>query len=118
MSDIARLREYLSNIIVATDRIAAFTAGMDFSAFQTDLRTQDAVIRNIEIIGEAANRIVRNYPQFVETHSELPLRAAYEMRNVVAHGYFKVDIQIVWNTVQDDLPQLGLQLRQVMEELP
>ena len=67
---------------------------------------QDAVIRNLEVIGEAYRNIERRYPDFAETHPELPLSFAYEMRNALAHGYFEVDLEIVWKTVEQDLPEL------------
>ena len=67
---------------------------------------QDAVIRNLEIIGEASHSIEIHFPEFAASHQELPLSFAYQMRNAVAHGYFKVDLEIVWKTIEDDLPQL------------
>ena len=65
-----------------------------------------AVIRNFEVIGEASNNIEKHYPEFVVEHPELPLASAYQMLNPVAHGYFKVDFEIVWRTVCNDLPDL------------
>jgi uncharacterized protein with HEPN domain len=59
-----------------------------------------------DLIGEATNNIERHHPEFVAVHPELPLASAYQMRNAVAHGYFKVDVEIVWRTVCDDLPDL------------
>ena len=53
------------------------------------------MIRNFEVIGEASNNIEKHYPEFVVEHPELPLASAYQMRNAVAHGYFKVDFEIV-----------------------
>ncbi len=67
---------------------------------------QDAVIRNIEIIGEASHNIQKYFPEFAQAHPEIPLRIAYEMRNAVAHGYFKVDLEMVWKTMLNDLPHL------------
>ena len=67
---------------------------------------QDAVIRNLESVGEACRNIERNCKDFAIAHPELPLTVAYEMRNTLAPGYFKVDLQIVWKTVQKDLPSL------------
>ena len=67
---------------------------------------QDAVIRNLEIIGEASNNIEKFYPEFAAANSELPLAFAYQMRNAVAHGYFKVDLEVVWKTIHADLPAL------------
>lgn len=78
---------------------------------------QDAVIRNIEIIGEASHNIERDYPEFAAAHPNLPLAFAYQMRNAVAHGYFKVDFEIVWKTVQNDLPRLHLQVQEARQNL-
>jgi uncharacterized protein with HEPN domain len=72
---------------------------------------QDAVIRNLEVLGEASHNIERHYPAFASTHPELPLAYAYQMRNAVAHGYFKVDLPIVWKTIQRELPGLQSQVR-------
>ena len=52
-----------------------------------------------------------SFPEFAEAHPELPLASAYQMRNAVAHGYFKVDLEIVWRTIQSDLPALYAQVR-------
>ena len=72
---------------------------------------QDAVIRNFEVIGEASNNIEKQHPEFVASHSDLPLAYAYQMRNAIAHGYFKVDLEIVWNTIQRDLPSLRARIQ-------
>jgi uncharacterized protein with HEPN domain len=78
---------------------------------------QDAVIRNFEIIGEASHNIEKNYAQFAADHPELPLAFAYQMRNVVAHGYFQVDLEIVWKTIHSDLPGLYSDVKQVLVTL-
>jgi uncharacterized protein with HEPN domain len=79
--------------------------------------TQDAVIRNLEIIGEASRNIARDCPEFAAAHPELPLTFAYEMRNVLAHGYFKVDLDIVWRTLERDLPSLQQRVQILAEGL-
>lgn len=78
---------------------------------------QDAVIRNIEIIGEASNHVEKHYPEFAARHPALPLAAANQMRSAVAHGYAKVDLPIVWRTLQKDLPGLFLQVQALAENL-
>lgn len=57
---------------------------------------QDVVIRNREVTGEASRNIKQRYTAFADAHPELPLASAYEIRNVLAHGYFKVDLAVVW----------------------
>lgn len=72
---------------------------------------QDAVLRNFEVIGEASRNIERDCPDFAAAHPDLPLSFAYEMRNALAHGYFKVDFGIVWKTIENDLPDLRQQVQ-------
>jgi uncharacterized protein with HEPN domain len=98
------LAEYLLHIVEAVSRIESYICLMNFDAFKESSITQDAVIRNIEVVGEACRNIVKHYPDFAETHPALPLKSAYDTRNAVAHGYFDVDLNIVWDTVQTDLP--------------
>jgi uncharacterized protein with HEPN domain len=75
-----------------------------------DRKTCDAVIRNLEVIGEACNNIAKNHPEFAALHATVPWGFAYEMRNALAHGYFTVDLAIVWQTIQNDLPSLQLKV--------
>lgn len=84
---------YLAHICEAIERIESYVADMDELTFLVNKLVQDAVIRNFEVIGEASNNIERHYPEFVVEHPELPLASAYQMRNAVAHGYFKVDLK-------------------------
>lgn len=79
---------------------------------------QDAVIRNIEIIGEASNNIQRVAPEFAARHDDIPWQVMYTMRNRVAHGYDKVDLEIVWKTIHSDLPGLYQQVNGVVQSLP
>ena len=111
--DQQRLTDYLAHILEAIERIDRYTGGMDEGAFLNNQLVQDAVIRNFEIIGEASNNIERHYPEFAAAHPELPLSFAYQMRNAVGHGYFKIDFEIVWRTIHRDLPGLHSQIRQV-----
>jgi uncharacterized protein with HEPN domain len=79
-------------MLAATGRIANFTSGMTEAAFLADAKTQDAVIRNLEIIGEAAHSVLRRHAEFASAHPEVPWRRAYETHNAVSHGYFEVDL--------------------------
>ena len=79
---------------------------MTDSAFLVDELVQDAVIRNLEIVGEAAHNIERDHPAFATAHPDVPWEEMYLMRNRVAHGYFSVDLEIVWQTLQRELPAL------------
>lgn len=115
--DQQRLQDYLAHIIQAIQRIHHYTEDMDEVGFLENELVQDAVIRNIEIIGEASNNIDKYYQDFAKLHPELPLIFAYEMRNAVAHGYFKVDLEIVWKTIKNDLPVLEQQTKDVLQQL-
>lgn len=116
--DKQRLPDYMGHILEAIQRIERYTEDLDELAFLQNEMAQDAVIRNFEIIGEASHNIESHYPEFAAAHPELPLAFAYQMRNAVAHGYFKVDLEIVWKTVTSDLSGLYAQVKQVLEDLP
>ena len=105
-----RLSDYLAHILQAIERIARYTLDMTEEEFVGDELTQDAVIRNLEVIGEASNSIQKHFPKFAAAHPELPLAFAYQMRNAVAHGYFRIDLEIVWKTIHGDLPSLAAQV--------
>lgn len=106
-----RLDDYLDHMVHAIERIQRYTESLDLPDFlQSDI-VQDAVIRNLEILGEASRNVEREHPEFAALHPDLPLGIAYEMRNALAHGYFKVDLDVVWRTIRQDLPPLLARLR-------
>jgi len=108
--DPLRLADYLEHIQEAINRIYSYCADIDEPTFLSSPLVQDAVIRNFEIIGEASRNVERVDPNFVAAHPELPLSFAYDMRNVLAHGYYKVDLTVVWKTIERDLPYLQEQV--------
>ncbi len=112
-----RLPDYLGHILQAIERIQRYTSGMSEIDFAQSEVIQDAVIRNFEVIGEASRNIARDCPEFAAAHPDLPLSFAYEMRNALAHGYFTVDLGIVWKTIGSDLPALQRQVQQLAAEL-
>jgi uncharacterized protein with HEPN domain len=112
-----RLPDYLGHILEAIERIGRYTDDIDENGFLQDEMAQDAVIRNLEIIGEASHNIERDYPEFAAAHPDIPLAFAYQMRNAVAHGYFKVDLEIVWKTIQNDLTGLHAQVQKIRQSL-
>lgn len=117
MKDGSRLLSYLAHIQEAIERIQNYTEEFDEVSFLQNEMAQDAVIRNLEVIGEASRNIERRYPDFAASHPELPLASAYEMRNALAHGYFKVDLSIVWKTLVSDLPELHAQAQSLITSL-
>ena len=114
-SDPLRVDNYRGHIVEAIDNITEYTADMDMVAFLLDKKTQDAVIRNFEVMGEACNNVTKNHGGFAAAHPQVPWNFAYEMRNALAHGYYKVDQQIVWQTVRDDLPGLRRAIQAVRD---
>ena len=101
-----RLADYLAHILEAIERIERYTRGLDRAAFLGTEIVQDAVIRNFEIIGEASRNIAQRHPDFLHQHPEIALADAYRLRNAVVHGYFTVDLGIVWQTTLMELPRM------------
>lgn len=101
-----RLPDYLRHMQEATQNILRYTAGMDKAAFLADSRTQQAVLFNFVILGEAAAKLIARHAGFLARHPQVPWRGIRDMRNQVAHGYFSVDTDVVWDTVQVALPAL------------
>lgn len=113
--DDLRIDDYLSHMIEAIFRIRRYTANIDESEFLSDELVQDGVIRNLEILGEAARNIARHHPQFSAAHDEIPWQDIYLMRNQISHGYFSVDLEIIWKTLQRDIPELKRKLDRLIE---
>lgn len=116
-ADILRIPDYLGHIVEAIERIHQYVEDISEVAFLEDQKTQDAVIRNFEVIGEAAHNIELYHSQFAAAHSDVPWEVVYTMRNRVAHGYFKVDLEVVWKTIHSDLPELHTQIRKLLEQI-
>jgi uncharacterized protein with HEPN domain len=115
--DPQRLPDYLGHILEAIERIQHYVDAMDEVGFLGSKLVQDAVIRNLEVIGEASRNIERAHPDFAAAHPELPLALANDMRNALSHGYFKVDLGIVWTTIQGNLPDLHAQVQDALASL-
>lgn len=101
------------DMLDACEQCLEYTSGMDQAAFLDDRRTYDATIRNIEIVGEAAN----NVPRTVwDAHQEIPWRGIVDTRNRIIHGYGLIDDEAVWEIVTRDIPELIPQLRALLGE--
>ena len=104
-----RLR--VQDTLKAVERIEKFTRGLTLETFIEDDRTIAAVSYELVVIGEAAKKV----PNAVQaTAPDVPWRVMSDMRNVVAHGYFGVDLSIVWQTATQDVPKLGPPLRRLL----
>jgi uncharacterized protein with HEPN domain len=106
--------DYLQDMLEASAKALQFVRDIDFQAFSKNEEKVFAVIRALEIIGEAA----KNIPKSIRgRYQEIPWEDIVGMRNKVIHGYFGVDIEVIWKTVQEDLPLLQATLARIFEDL-
>ncbi|OIP33139.1 MAG: DUF86 domain-containing protein [Deltaproteobacteria bacterium CG2_30_66_27] len=96
-----RLR--IEDILEAIHKIRRYVSGLSFDEFQSDDKVVDAVVRNLEVIGEAARHIP---PEMESRHPDLPWVEMRGMRNVLVHEYFGVNLSILWHTIQQNLPPI------------
>jgi uncharacterized protein with HEPN domain len=103
----------LEDIQTSICKVLNYTKGYTFQLFEKDIKTREAVERNFEIIGEAAARIPE---EFKKSHPEIEWRIIKDFRNFIIHEYFGINYQILWNTVQNRLPELENQIKKLMHE--
>ena len=104
---------YFEDILTAIDRILVYTQGYDFTGFKRDYKTVDAVIRNFEVIGEAA----KNIPgEIKERYPDVPWNEMYALRNRISHAYFGVDYEIIWDIITNYLPENKLQIETISDK--
>lgn len=99
---------FLDDILESIERIEEYTQNITFETFLEDKKTFDAVIRNLEVIGEASKCLSK---EFKEENSEINWRGVAGMRDKLIHGYFGIDPKIVWKTIQKRLPELKIQIK-------
>jgi uncharacterized protein with HEPN domain len=112
-----RAHGFLLHMAEALDRILRYTDGIESQVFFENEMLQDAVVRNIGVIGEAAKQLLDAAPEFPAKYPEIPFGQIYGMRNRVIHGYASVDPKVVWETVQLDVPELRKQLAVLLREI-
>jgi len=111
-----RLVDYLDHMINAADLACSYIEGMSKEEFLGDNRSQQAVTMNLVIIGESAARLLADHADFIDAHPDLPWKSMKGMRNRIAHGYFEINIDVVWETVQSALPNLVQKLPAIRSE--
>lgn len=113
-----RQLDYVEHMVEAIHLVRSYVEGMSREDFIADKKTQQAVILNILVLGEAATQIGNEYPEWAELYPEVPWRAMRGMRNRLAHGYFEINLDVVWETVRTSLADLEEKLVKVLKEQP
>ncbi len=104
---------YLQDIIDCLNKIDSYVQSFSYEKFVNNQMVLDAVIRNFEIIGEAA----KNIPNEVrEKHPEIPWQKMISFRNTVLHEYFGIDIELLWQTIEEDVPGLAEKIQKILDE--
>lgn len=106
-----RDQDYLSDIREAIQRIAVYTAGLDYEQFMQDSKTQDAVVRNLEIIGEATKNLSSRLRR---VYAQIPWKDLAGMRDKMIHHYFGINYEIVWTIAKEELPDLLSQIQDIL----
>lgn len=104
-------RLYIEDMLTCGEKVLAYTQGMAQAAFIADSRTYDAVLRNLELIGEAATHVPVDVR---ESNPQVEWRSIIGVRNRLAHGYLGIDDDVVWDIVQNSIPTLLTELEQLL----
>ena len=105
-------RDLLTDIQEALQRIRAYSTGITYEGFMEDTKTQDAIIRNLEIIGEATKGLSA---QLRQRYPDVPWRGMAGVRDRLIHHYFGVNLDIVWDICTSELPELELQVGRIIK---
>ena len=100
----------VQDMLEAARKVELYIAGLDHAAFLRDEKTIDAVVRNLEVLGEAARQLPGD---FTSLHSHIPWIQISGLRNRIVHDYFGLDLEIIWQIIQHDLPPLKAQLEKL-----
>ena len=113
MREPLRDKERLNHMLAATERVIRYTSGKTYDDLKADDMMYYAVVKNIEILGEAANLLS---PEFIASHPATPWKQVRGLRNYIVHEYFQIDDVVVWGVVKTDIPILHTQITEYLTE--
>ncbi len=108
------IKLFLEDILTSIERIKGYAAGLSFEEFSDDQRTVDAVLRNLEIIGEA----VKHIPPEIKSKYEYDWKSVAGIRDIAIHEYFGLSMPILWDIIQNEMPGLEKQTKNILEKEP
>lgn len=111
-----RAPDYLDHMLEAARLASSYIDGMEKDDFIADKRTQQAAIMNLVIIGEAATKLLQDYAAFLDQYPDVQWQSMRGMRNRIAHGYFDINLDVVWDTLKQALPVLLQRLPAIRRE--
>ena len=112
-----RTPDYLAKMHELCADIGEFVQGMAIDEFLRDKRTQNAVAMSLIALGEVANTLYQKDPEFIQANSDIAWKYMRGMRNVIAHGYFSLDFEVVYHTATQSIPTLATQLQNIIDTL-
>jgi uncharacterized protein with HEPN domain len=112
-----RVREYLGHMLDAVGQIQEYVRSKSAQDFLSNRLLQDGVVRNFEILGEASRNLLGSLPDASSKFPGIPFAAIYGMRNQLSHGYFAIDLDVVWKVIERDIPALRKELETAIASL-
>ncbi len=107
-------RLFINDMLECIERIEKYISGLSYDDFIKDDKTKDAVVRNLEIIGEAANQIPVDIRK---KYKDIPWAQIVGLRHRLIHGYFVIDYDIVWNIIDKEMPDLKIRMKKILKGL-
>ena len=104
-------RVFLDDIVEATSKVLEYTSGLSYEQFCADRKTIEAVVWNLQVIGEA----VKNIPEEIRSqHPDVPWRDMAGLRDIIVHQYFGIKLDVIWKVIQKDLPRVEHLIREIL----
>lgn len=107
-------RVYLKDILDSAKKIEKYVKDLTYDDFELDEKIIDAVIRNFEIIGEASRNVLQ---ELRDKYSKIPWNNMISMRNILSHEYYQVGLNIVWDTIKEDIPKVKFHIENILKDI-